>query len=267
MRKRAGSPRQNKGERSLIIRVTAVFVFILFVLAFSSIYIVRAAKDSDYFRVREVVVRCVNSEAPVSLDASYLKGRNIFDLSLDKEALYIKNSFQDLSRVSLIRVFPDRIFVDLVKRKAAAYVKLYRYFAIDEEGVIFNIADGGMDGNLPVIVGLDRVIFGPKPGKQYLSKEVNFCLYAIKAVKNDRILKGYNISKIDLTQGASALIFLRPVQESQIEPVEVKLSIGNVKEKASVLSNLLLASKGDILRIKYIDLRFKDPLIKYKDAK
>ena len=48
--------------------------------------------------------------------------------------------------------------------------------------------------------------------------------------------------------------------------LEVKISEGNIVEKIAIMSGLIKQEKGNLDKIKYIDLRFKDPVINFQDA-
>ncbi len=64
-----------------------------FILVFVAVYALtvsvnRALKSSDYFRIREVI-----TNDRLAHDFSYLVGRNIFELNLQREARFIAASF------------------------------------------------------------------------------------------------------------------------------------------------------------------------------
>jgi hypothetical protein len=52
-----------------------------------------------------------------------------------------------------------------------------------------------------------------------------------------------------------------------VDNLEIKLGPENVKEQFNILGNLLLNSKNELSNTRYIDLRFKEPVIKLKDVK
>lgn len=121
-----------KHRLNLAIKCIAVTVIILIVLYFIIGYIERFLETSDYFKVKDIKTRPANMP-----EISYLKGKNTFSVNLKNEAGYILESFPDCSKIKLARVLPSRIFVDFIKRKPLALVKLYRYFTLDEDGVLF----------------------------------------------------------------------------------------------------------------------------------
>lgn len=236
-------------------------------------YIWDILRNSEYFRIKDVVTK--DSQF---VDLSYLVGRNIFSVDLKRESGYILDSYPNYQKIRLIRVLPNRIFVDLIERSPVALVKLYKYFALDNEGTLF-YPEGELQGlDLPVIVGLETRIFGAKPGKKYNLKEVMLALSIIREVKANRILKNCKIRKIDVSSAANASLFIpfkvkapanfanQPPQDFE-SLLEVKLGEDNIRDKIILLGGLLLQTKNDLANMRYIDLRFKEPVIKMKEEK
>jgi len=263
-----------RSEKALKLLAKIAVIVIIISLATSVIlgYIWKVLKSSDFFRVNEILIREGNT-----VDLSYLKGRNIFSLNLDRESRYILEFLPDFQKVKIIRVLPNRLFVDFVKRNPVALVKLYKYFSIDSSGVIFNAAAQAADGGLPIIAGLETKILGPKPGVKYSSKDVLLALNIIKEAKDSRVLKNYKISRIDIANPRSISLFIplvkvtaqRPQNFSQKQPdaLEIKIGQEDIKETIGIISGLLEQERNNLMNIRYIDLRFKEPVIKLKNAK
>lgn len=228
----------------------------------------RFLKSSDCFKIKDVIIK-----EGMPLELSYLKGKNIFTLDLRKESGYILGLYPDYCKVKLLRVLPNRIFADCAKRIPQAYIKLYRYFSIDEEGALFNSLNQPLDLSLPVISGLETKIFGPKAGRKYRIPELVLALNIIRQIKSDKALKEYKINKIDTANLAAVSIFISSsFNPASIPPqrpmyLEVKIGQNDFKNKIIILSGIILQERGKLADIKYIDLRFKEPVIKFKDAK
>jgi hypothetical protein len=58
-----------------------------------------------------------------------------------------------------------------------------------------------------------------------------------------------------------------PALQARKEALEVKIGWDNIKEKMDILGNLIAASGTDLANFKYIDLKFKDPVIKLNVTK
>jgi hypothetical protein len=178
----------------------------------------------------------------------------------------------------LARVIPDRIFAEFVRRKPLAFIKLYRYFAIDEDGVVFPSSMQPDDSGLAVITGLETKIFGLKPGNKYESRELSMALLIIKEAARTRSLNDYKIQRVnvagldDITveiplphPGKGRYADWAPVVKKQF--LEVKFGRGNIMNKVAIMSGLINQEKQNLFNIKYIDLRFNEPVIKFKDVK
>lgn len=247
--------RLNPAVKPIII--WAVILLALVFVARASWYFLRT---SQYFNIKEVFSR----EGIAAEPFSYLKGKNIFGVQLRKETMYLSQFFPEYRSVRLFRLLPDRIFVDFIKRLPVAQVKLYRYFSLDQDGVFFSSSEQP-DQGLPVITGLETRIFGPKPGKKFNVKELSLALNIVKEINKKKLFKSYPVKKIDVASPSSALVFVYLSNKPDL--LEVRLPQENVKDKVDMLSGIISAGRNELANFKYIDLRFKEPVIKLKDAK
>jgi len=243
-------------------------VIILLAIALLIGYIWKVLTSSDYFTVKQVVVR----NSGVSFD--YLKGKNIFTLNLRNESWRALIGCPDCRKVRFARIFPNCVFVDFLKRQPVALVKFYKYFSMDDQGIFFYPSGSAEELTLPVIYGLETKIFGPKPGVRYNRPEINLGLSIIREFRGNKVFRGLTIKRIDLgnTENAGFFVLLpRQVPDfSRASPkaewlgFEVRIGENNIKEKMIILSGLMIQSAKELPNIKYIDLRFKEPVIKFQ---
>lgn len=232
----------------------------------------RFIRSSEYFSVREIIFNETNSR----VDPSYLKGHNIFALDLPKEAELIGRHYPTYRKIRLIRIPPNRIFIDFIRRRPLGIVKLSRWLCVDEEGVLFEPPEQAGENGLPYISGLETKIFDPRPGKKYNNKELALALSIIKEAGANKLLKDYNIARIDVASLSSASIFiLEPLKQKPGEEqaallqqagLEVKLGAEDIRGKINILAGLLGQIKNDSGSIKYIDLRFSEPVVRFNEA-
>ena len=258
-----------KPPRKLIL----IILISLLAISFFIGYIWKFLTTSSYFTVSEVVC----PETDVSR-LSYLKGRNIFALDLKRESWKILLGCSDCSNVRISRVLPNRLFINYFKRQPVALAKFYKYFALDQNGVFFfSRADYPLE-NLPVIYGLETKIFAPRAGLSYNNKEVRLALELIREFKANRLLKNFQLKRIDLADPENTSVFILLPRSVSLEPVngfsslewggfEVRMGESNIKNKIIILGGMILQAKKDLLNIKYVDLRFKEPVIKLKNVK
>lgn len=256
-----------------------LILFLIILLALGAVlgYIWRILSNADYFLVNDVV-----SRESVRADLSYLKGKNIFSLNLTQEANRIARSCPDCLRVRLARVLPDRIYLELIRRRPVALIKLYRYFAVDEHGFIFASSTqpeyGGVSAEqagLPVIAGLETKVFGPRPGIRYENEELFAALSIIKEASRTPLLRGYKIQKINVA-GIDNITVQIPVPGPQGHYsgwkapgkkafLEIKFGRGGIRDKVAIMAGLINQEKQNLGNIKYIDLRFNEPVIKFRE--
>jgi len=245
-----------------------VIIPAIILLAFSLLlgYIWKVLTTSDFFSVKQVVVK--NS----SDSFEYLKGRNIFNLDLNNESERALSHCPDCRKVRLLKILPNCIIVDFLKRQPVALVKFYKNYAIDQQGVFFNPVGSEEESVLPVIYGLETKIFGPKPGAKYRRPEIDLALSVIKEFMANSALRGFTLKRIDVASLQSAGLFIllpkqpadygKPVPQLERFGFEVRIGAGNIKEKLMILGGLLMQADKEWANIKYIDLRFKEPVIK-----
>ncbi len=242
----------------------AIFIALFFIIGYLGVTL----KNLNYFKIKDIAV----NKPEATFDFSYLLGRNIFNIDLKKESRYISELYPVYKNIRLFRILPNRLFIGFTDRKALAYVKLYRYFCVDSERVFFDLPQGQLAQDLPVITGLERKIPGPKPGKQYNIEELIAALNIIKEIEANSSLRKYKIERIDVANSANISCFIQLSDYSKRKVVkdfgflEVKMGHDDIGDKIRVLAGLFTQLNEDMNNIKYVDLRFKEPVVKFKDA-
>ena len=260
-----------KQKFNLPVKIISFLVIILLVFSFIIGYIWKVLTTADFFAVKMVYVR--NSD----YQFEYLKGRNIFSLNLNHEAGKVFLRCPDCRKVRFARILPSCIVVDFLKRKPVALVKFYKNFAIDEQGVLF-LPDGVTEElGLPVIYGLETKIFAPKPGISYKRSELGLALSIINEFKANKAFAGFSLKRIDLASPGSAGFFILlprqivnyilAIPGVEWQGFEVRTGVNNIRQKMMILGGLLVQERKEWANIKYIDLRFKEPLIKLNNVK
>lgn len=232
-----------------------ISIVIFITMGFLLLRLAQTLKNLDYFRIEHIV-----SDGTDLSQLSHLKGQNIFTVDLKKESVYISELYSAYKKIRLSRILPNYLRVDFVKRKPQAYIKLYKYLCVDEDLVLFDMPDKMAEPDLPLITGLETKIFGPKGGSKYNISELALAIDIIKEAKMNRTLKDYKIKIVNVPNINNASFFIS-------EGLEIKIGAGDIKNKIDILGNLLIQAKKELVNIKYIDLRFKEAVIKFKNAK
>ncbi|MCX5668847.1 MAG: cell division protein FtsQ/DivIB, partial [Candidatus Omnitrophica bacterium] len=180
-------------------------------------------------------------------------------------------------KVRFARILPNCVVVDFLKRKPVALVRFYKNFAIDEQGVLFLPDQAIEELGLPVIYGLETKIFAPKPGISYKRSELGLALSMINEFKANKAFAGFSLKKIDLASPGSAGFFMLlprqivnyalAIPGAEWRGFEVRTGVNNIRQKMMILGGLVIQERKEWANIKYIDLRFKEPLIKLNNVK
>jgi cell division septal protein FtsQ len=226
------------------------------VLAIALYFILRCLsgflQSREYFKVKYI------QSNDASVDLSYLKGRNIFLLDLEKQAKLLRATYPAYKSVRLTRYPPNGIIAKFQRRQPLAYIKLSRYLLVGDDAVLFDAVLKGPEAELPVIFGLETKMLGAKPGMRYNIRELNLALELIREFNNAGELKNFKINRINVLAAANMSFFLP-------NNVEIKIGDSDISARVKLLAPLLNHVGQGYVNIKYIDLRFKEPVIKYFD--
>jgi len=238
-------------SRIAVIRVI-VFLFIGFVFFTGYINTVEFLTSSPLFEVKDVMID--RSIQFIDLRAlKDLKGNNIFKIDIKKIDRQITATYPYIAQLRVVRQLPDHILV--LAKKRDPLMQIYfkkKYLLLDAEGVaLYYTLQPAL---LPQVYGihLERNWFflgGHIRGPE-LSK-VTDILNSFKAspyLRRWRIhaVQAGNLSKIDLVVG---------------DNMHVILDQDDTQDKIELLQMLISANKVDLNKVKYIDLRFKEPVI------
>jgi cell division septal protein FtsQ len=225
-----------------IISIIILSLTVVFLLVFFSH---RYLTTSDYFEVK---------------DSVYFSGRNIFKINLRQEAQKMSRVYPDYKKIVLRRVLPDRIVIDFEPRQAVALLRLSDDFYVDREGVLFRLSrQRQSNSQLPLIVGLGARIPNPRSGAKYNEESLQAILEFINHLKEDRVLSEYiKIQQADLTNINDVILFTSAGCKINLG------AIGSPDKDLSILRRLVSDIKPDLTTVEYIDLRFREPVVKYK---
>lgn len=226
-------------------RIISIIILCLAAVFLSVFFSRRYLTDSDYFKVK---------------DSVYFSGKNIFRINLRREARELSRIYPDYKKIALRKVLPDRIVIDFEPRRPVALLRLSDDFYTDREGVLFRLSrQSGNAAQLPLIVGLDSRIPNPRPGAKYNENSLLAILEFLSGLKEDKILSEYiKIKEADLNNINDVILFTS---------AGCKINLGvisSLEKDLSILRRLISDIKPDLTTVDYIDLRFREPVIKYK---
>ena len=214
---------------------------VLLLLFFSFRYLT----TSEYFKIE---------------DSQYFVGQNIFKINLQQEVRRLSHMYPNYKRVALKLILPNKITVDFIPHRAVALLKLSDEFYVDEEGVLFHSDRQGNDNlQLPLLIGLKSRISNPYSGVKCSENSLLTTLKFIDNFNKDSTLaKDLKIKEINLTNVNDVFLFTTIGCKINLG------SIGSLDKKLSILRRLISEIDADLTNIKYIDLRFREPAVKYR---
>lgn len=230
--------------------VLAVGFFLVARFAFSALF------RSEGFTVTNILTKEDNAD-----HFEYLKGRSIFGIDISRESAYLANVYPQFRTIEIYRMFPNTLFIDFVRRRPIAAIKLAQgYYYIDENLIVFEAPMQLEKERLPVISGLERRMSAFAVGRRYESAELKLALAIIQGVKNSEPLRKITIQEIDVSQ--SGYVSLRSA-----DVPEIRFSRDFIADKIKILAGLCNQTAGELQDIGYIDLRFQEPVLRYKNAR
>ncbi|MDE2214939.1 MAG: FtsQ-type POTRA domain-containing protein [Candidatus Omnitrophica bacterium] len=239
-----------KISRIAVIRAI-VFLFIAFVLFSAYVNALDFLTTSPLFAVKDVrIERSIQFISPAVLTG--IKGTNIFEVDIDQLGRRIRRRYPYIAQLRVVRQLPNRILI-LAKKRDPLMQIYYRnkFLLLDTEGVALYYTLE--PARLPLVYGVpvDNWLFlgGTVQGPQ-LSKVIE----VLNVFKRSPYLRQWrihtvqagNLAKIDLLVGRD---------------LHVILDQDNTEEEIAQLQMLAASHKIDLNKVKYIDLRFNEPVI------
>lgn len=247
--------------------IAAGFVFLIAVSAASVVFLGKL----DLFNVRTVIVRGAGGDDSRAISGLFA-GTNIFTIDIFAVSRSLYRSHTECKKIRVMRFPPDSIVVDFLKRKPVARIASSGRL-VDENRFVFD-AETGVDPDLPVITGLgSRLNSKAVKGRRCEVPELILALNLLKAANANQYLRENPIREVNVAQANNASLFFLvspgPQQYTngtvQTHVLEAKIGSHDIVGKISIMATLLAQVKNNLGSIKYIDLRFKEPLIKFKD--
>lgn len=219
---------------------------------------------SGFFNITKVEVLDVFSDLEgipkelKELESFGVYGQNIFKINLKELKFKIEKSHPEFKEISIIRILPNQLKINLKERKAVAQLRSGRYFPIDLEGILLPQIKNLPDEDLPVIWGFE--LNNTKTFDWDLSDEKRIvkALELIKEIEVNRYISNYKLKKIDISDSRNISFFLGSGM------LEIKIGDSNFKERLTNLQTILSEFGTKSKEVRYIDLRFENPVISSK---
>ncbi len=232
--------------------IAACIIFVIISLGQGMYYYLRI---SPIFKIREVV-------SPQTLQfirtrtLERLIGQSIFDVDLYAVQRRLQVEYPQIDHLRIYRQFPNRIYVDAIRRDPFAVITARRQqILIDKDGIVLSL-NVTLNHNLPLIAGL---IFEQNAvvGKPLRHPDLLLASTIIQTIKENAHLESMPVVSLDLTN-------LSQIQCVLSNGLKVILAEDKVQQKIAMLGIVVSQGKINPQEFNYIDLRFKEPIISKK---
>ena len=251
MAKRSKNPKTSSFNKVLL-----VILLVIILGFFLYIKTVETLSQSPYFKVRLIVLdpslQFLNKK-----DLTYLIGKNIFALDLNEVQRRLNNKYPQIAQLKFVKNYPDRIVVQAKRRFPFAQARIKnRVVILDQEGTIIFIVTTP-DVKLPVISGLNVKNAQIEIGAPLSGKEVQLALKVIRAFRDNPVLSSMPVWEINA--GNPSLIYF-----TTLNNIKIIIDKNEIERKMNILGIMLAQAKLDLAEVKYLDLRFREPIIGQK---
>ncbi len=220
---------------------------------------------SHYFKVRELRAEGISDQRYLEMIKNDVVGVNIFRVDAVDLAGRIQRRFPNFYSVSVRRILPSQLLIVAKERLPVVWIKADVYYMMDANGVVVGTAGLDETPPLPLLVGMDNKLTKLKIGASYSSAALHRALVLAKILKARaadirEAVPGMSVSviRVDATDPDELSFYLAP-------DIEVKAGDRNFDNRVSLLPAILKTISSDMGRIKYIDLRPKEPVVATKE--
>ncbi|MFH1878881.1 MAG: cell division protein FtsQ/DivIB [Candidatus Omnitrophota bacterium] len=213
--------------------------------------------NSRFFSIKEIVVNkdqgYIFREGDTRLRNLYI-GRNIFSIDLRQVQILIKNDFPQLKKIEARRVLPDILEIDIISREPVAVIDAGGGIVIDNEGIVLTVGEQTKD--LVRIRGLSFFLNMPSRGQKIDNTALGKALVLFEAIrkKMPKILK--DVEYIDISDKNNMIV--------RVNNMNVKMGTEDFFKKITGFRQIMNDPNININDIKYIDMRFDEPVISFK---
>ncbi len=222
-------------------------------------------ENSSYFKVKKVILYGLDDKKIAQDISRVILYDNIFNLNLKKIRKDLKNANPNFYDVDVIRNFPDQVTVNIIVRKPIAQINHRGFFLVDSEGVIVSDMSNKPFINNIVISGL-RNISKFSFGKKINLAELNSGLRLAQIIKDPRkelfsLFTSVTYDKIEIDISKYPSLYLN------IDNLELRFYDYNLENELKALIRILPSLEKRIKQVEYIDLRFDEPAVYFKNEK
>jgi cell division septal protein FtsQ len=241
--------------RWIMIAVITLVVGFFAVQAFSAFL-----HTSKIFLIRDIFVEESLGEVKLP-ELEKLKGHNIFLVDLVKVENKVQTKFPHIGDLKILRHFPDGIAVTGFLRRPVVEAALNGHtLEISADGYFLRHVEREGDP-LPVVRGLKSA--NAVAGERVADENLLLAMNIVELIKSARALSALGFREVDISDPLKITCRFR----DEAMNFDVFIEKDRVADKLKVLSAIVERSDLELAQVKYIDLRFEEPVIGRKKTK
>lgn len=208
--------------------------------------------SSEAFRVTQIRLP---PESTLRVPKSSLIGRNIWAVDIHGLARDLKAQQPHFKVLRVVRVLPQTLQVEAVERRPVAQVLLRSWHPVDQEGYLLPPSGTAPAEKLVILRGVEDPKAPLAAGTYNTGERLRRSLKLIDQLRASASLAGHTLSVLDAADPEQITFVLD-------EGVEVRCGSQRqlTKDLKRLRSVLQQVAKHE-LNVRYIDLRFQDPVI------
>ncbi|MFH1655105.1 MAG: cell division protein FtsQ/DivIB [Candidatus Omnitrophota bacterium] len=235
----------------------APYIIILTLCLSLSLGVLKFLKNSSYFDIKQIICSDIERQSELKrvLD---LKEKNIFSLDLKAVSEKLQSEYPQAAQIVISRIFPDKLLIEFRERAPFAKFQLSNQdFVIDNEAVVLDCPRDYDRDRLTTLKGLNITFKDLKPGQKLRLKNVSLALDLLGLINRIPLLRQYKVQELDISN-------LNKISFIIHDEIVILTRKVDFNKKLNILVSLLRQLEPELEEISYIDLRFKDPVIKKK---
>ena len=248
--------KRNKRDNKKILPYVKYFLIILFVTAVGFIFY---QNTIDYLRnTRLFFIKTIIYDPTLpfseSREITRFKGKSIFDIDVESLQTRLRSQYPQVAYLKVVKRFPDQLIVLAKKRNPVAHVLVNgRDYIVDMDGVVIPHF-GDQDSQLPVIRGLRLDRDPARIGFKLKSQNLPVALKILNAYRALPFFAAYPVQRVEMENLSKIHLVIG-------RNLDIIVDKDRIQDKLKNLELIFTQGKLDLSTVKYIDLRFNEPVL------
>lgn len=238
--------------------VKALIIFLIAGVVMTGIYfsLVHAFVNADIFKVKMIKIESALSFIQYR-DIGSIRGKSIFKVNLKDIQANLTAKYPQMAEIRIIKEYPDQISIEAKKRLPFAQILVRnRVVILDQKGVVLSESLKS-DDRLPFINGMKGNYF--RIGLPIRGPQMACALEILRYYRIEKSLTAFPLTSIHVLNLSEVFLTLN-------SNLIIKVDKDHVEQKIKLLGFMLSRGDLELSQIKYIDLRFKEPVLGKNDV-